>query len=47
MSLAAIVRRALDSYLDAAAPPADAALASTFGAVPDLAPPDRSEWERG
>jgi predicted transcriptional regulator len=46
VSLAAIVRRALDSYLEAAAPSADGALATTFGAIPDMVAPDRSEWER-
>ncbi len=47
VSLAAVVRRALDAYLDAAAPAAEVTLASTFGSIPNLVTPDRSEWERG
>jgi len=47
LSLAAIVRRALDIYLDAELPDAAPVLAATFGAAPDATVPDRSEWGRG
>lgn len=45
-SLAELIREAVDSYLRARPPDADTALASTFGAVPDLSVPDRDEWSR-
>jgi predicted DNA-binding protein len=44
--LAALVRDAVDEYLDRAAPDADAALADTFGALPALDVPSRDEWDR-
>ena len=46
VSLAEVVRRALDAYLQAER---DAAteLASTFGADPEAAAPSRNEWDRG
>jgi hypothetical protein len=45
VTLAEVVRRALDSYLDAER---DAALtlASTFGSDPDARAPSRDEWDR-
>jgi predicted DNA-binding protein len=46
-TLAEIVRRALDAYLEGVRPDPSAALASTFGADPDAVYPDRDEWERG
>jgi metal-responsive CopG/Arc/MetJ family transcriptional regulator len=46
-SLAQIVRDALDAYLAAQRPDPDAALAATFGSMPDLSVPQREEWERG
>jgi len=48
VTMAEIVRRALDSYL-AGAPDLDAAvvLAATFGADPDASVPSRDEWDRG
>ena len=46
LSMAEIVRRALDAYLEADADPA-AALDATFGADPDATPPSRDEWARG
>lgn len=45
VTMAEVVRRALDAYLgrgDAIA----AALASTFGSLPDAAVPARDEWDR-
>jgi hypothetical protein len=46
VTLAEVVRRALDAYL-AACPDLRAALTATFGADPDAAMPDRDEWDRG
>ena len=40
-ALAALVREAVDQYLDHDAPDADAALAATFGALPDFEVPSR------
>lgn len=46
-TLAEVVRRALDAYLEKARPDPAEALASTFGADPGAAYPDRDEWDRG
>jgi predicted DNA-binding protein len=46
-SLAEIVRKALDRYLDEEFEDIDAALAATFGADPEARAPDREEWQRG
>jgi hypothetical protein len=46
VTLAEVVRRALDAYLNAERDAA-LALASTFGADPDARSPSRDEWERG
>jgi hypothetical protein len=46
VTLAEVVRRALDAYLNAERD-ATADLASTFGADPDARSPSRDEWERG
>jgi hypothetical protein len=47
VTLAEVVRRALDDYLEEEIPSVAPILAETFGAVPDIAPPSRSEWNRG
>jgi Ribbon-helix-helix protein, copG family len=47
VSLAEVVRRALDSYLAATIPNPRGALERTFGALPDLEVPNRDEWDRG
>jgi hypothetical protein len=47
LTLAEIVRRAVDSYSDREYPTADAVLAETFGADPDAPCPDCDEWARG
>ena len=47
LTLAEVVRRALDDYLEEEAPSAVPILAETFGAAPDVAPPGRGEWDRG
>jgi predicted transcriptional regulator len=46
VTMAVIIRRALDGYLDDQANP-ESALAATFGAAPDLSVPTRDEWDRG
>jgi hypothetical protein len=45
--LAALVRDAVDEFLDHAAPSAEPALVATFGALPGLEVPSRDEWDRG
>ena len=47
LTMAEIVRRALDDYLEEEAPSSAPILAETFGAAPDIAPPSRAEWDRG
>lgn len=46
VTMAEVVRRALDAYLDAERDVA-ADLAATFGADPDGTAPSRGEWDRG
>ena len=46
VSMAEIIRRAVDLYLDRYTDPGPA-LKATFGAVPDAVAPSRDEWERG
>ncbi len=46
VTLAEVVRRALDAYLDRDSD-AEAALAATFGADPHAGAPSRDEWDRG
>ena len=45
ITLAEVVRRALDSYLNAERDAA-VALTATFGADPDARAPNRDEWDR-
>jgi len=47
VTMAEIVRRALDAYLDEESPDPQLALAATFGADPGAAAPSRDEWGRG
>jgi len=47
VTMAEIIRRALDSYLKDETPDPELALAATFGAVPDATVPSRDEWDRG
>lgn len=47
LTLAEVVRRAVDAYLADTYVDVDTALAATFGADPHAAAPDRSEWDRG
>ena len=46
LSMAQVIRRAVDEYLDDRPDPA-AALAATFGAIPDATAPSRDAWSRG
>ena len=46
VSMAEIIRQAVDLYLDRYTDPGPA-LEATFGAIPDAVVPDRDEWERG
>ena len=47
LSLAQVVRRALDEYLANQNADVEAALAETYGADPDALTPGRDEWQRG
>lgn len=46
LTMAQVIRRALDEYLDDVPDP-DVALDATFGAAPDAAAPSRDSWARG
>ena len=46
-TLAQIVREAVDSYVPDAQPDLATVLDEAFGALPDIAVPPRSEWDRG
>lgn len=47
VTIAEIIRRALDAFLEEEVPDPAPALSATFGAIPDLAVPSRDEWDRG
>ena len=47
VTLAEVIRRALDQYLDHSVQDPRTALVATFGADPELAVPSRDEWDRG
>ena len=47
VTMAEIVRRAVDSYLDTQAPTPEDTLTATFGSLPNADAPDRDEWDRG
>ncbi|MFQ5524526.1 MAG: CopG family transcriptional regulator [Acidimicrobiia bacterium] len=46
VTMAEIIRRAVDGYLDDQADP-EPALAATFGAEPGASVPSRDDWDRG
>lgn len=46
LTMAEVIRRALDAYL-AEEPDPTAALSATFGADPQASVPPREEWDRG
>ena len=47
VSLAWVVRDAINAYLDEPDVDLEAALDATFGTMPDLEVPSRDEWDRG
>ena len=47
VSMADVVRTALDRYLDKSSSDPAVALRATFGADPAITAPSRDEWERG
>jgi predicted DNA-binding protein len=47
VTMAEIIRRALDLYLEGEAPDPELALETTFGAAPAATVPSRDEWDRG
>ena len=47
ITLAEVVRRALDDYFKRQSADVEAALSATFGAAPDASAPNRDEWNRG
>ena len=47
ITMAEVVRRALDAYLAAEFPDPAPALAATFGASPNAEAPSRDDWDRG
>jgi len=47
VTMAEVVRRALDAYLNKESPNPRLALAATYGADPSVVPPSRDEWDRG
>jgi predicted DNA-binding protein len=46
LTMAAVVRRAVDDYLDDE-PDAELTLVATFGAAPEADVPSRDDWQRG
>jgi hypothetical protein len=46
VTMAEVIRSALDEYLEEDADPSTA-LAATFGADPDVSVPPRDDWDRG
>ena len=47
VTLAEVVRRAIDDYLSRTVADPGPALATTFGADPAIEVPSRDEWDRG
>ena len=43
-TLATLIREAVDEYLQEEPGPTDVALDSTFGRLPEIEAPERSEW---
>jgi len=46
-TLAAVVREAVDAYVAQVSPDLEVVLDETFGSMPELEVPARSEWDRG
>jgi hypothetical protein len=47
VTMAEVIRRALDAYLEDENPDPRPALAASFGSIPTLVAPSRDEWDRG
>jgi len=47
VTMAEVIRRALDEYLARVMPDPTVALEATFGAAPEAEIPSRDEWDRG
>lgn len=47
VTMAEVVRRALDAYLEDESPNPQLALTATFGAAPDATASSRDDWDRG
>lgn len=47
VTMANVIRRALDSYLEGQRIDPVASLAGTFGVLPEMTAPSRDEWDRG
>ena len=47
VTMAEVIRSAVDAYLASTALEADVVLASTFGVLPEISAPDRDEWASG
>lgn len=47
LTMAEVIRRALDRYLADEVPDPESALSDTFGALPAAESPDRADWARG
>ena len=47
VTMAEVIRKAVDAYLESEVPEAGAALSATFGVLPDASVPARDEWVRG
>lgn len=47
ITLAEVVRRALDDYFERRSADVEEVLSATFGAAPDASVPSRDEWDRG
>ncbi len=47
VTMAEVIRNAVDAYLASEAPEAAAVLSDTFGVLPSVSAPDRDEWARG
>jgi len=46
-TLAALVREAVDAYVEEATADLDSVLKATFGSMPGLEAPARDDWDRG
>lgn len=47
VTMAEVIRNAVDAYLESEVPESSAALIATFGALPGASAPGREEWTRG